>query len=69
MAENIKGQRDGKGGKNDSYKIPGRGVVSREKLVNEIESGRHSDFSVYERNGEKYVRRNPDNSSQNNVND
>lgn len=69
MANNIKGNNDGKGGRNESYTIPGRGKVRRTELVKEIEGGRHPEFSVYKRNRKKYVRGNPDSSDNNNVND
>lgn len=68
MAKNITGNNDGCNGRNESYRIHGRGVVSRTTLVREIESCRHPNHSVYERNGESYVRANPDSSECNNVN-
>lgn len=69
MAKNIKGNKDGENGRNETYTIPGRGTVARKVLVKEIEQAKHSDFSVYERDGEKFVRANPDDSSKNNVNE
>lgn len=69
MAKKIKGNNDGKGGKNDSYTIPGRGTIVRNRLVREVEAGKHPCFSIYERAGEKYVRGNPDHLSNNNIND
>lgn len=57
-----------KGGRNDSYTIPGRGIVEREELVKEVEKGKHPDFSIYERDQEKFVRAKPDSSQTNNVN-
>jgi hypothetical protein len=68
MAKNIKGNRDGEGGRNDSYTIPGRGIVEREELVKEVEKGKHPDFSIYELDQEKFVRAKPDSSQTNNVN-
>ena len=68
MAKNIHGNGDGTQGENDSYTIPGRGVVSRETLVNEINDGRHPNHHVVHINGEDYVRANPDPSNTNNVN-
>lgn len=68
MAKNIRGNNDGENGRNESYTIPGRGIVNRDNLVREVENGKHPDFSIYERDGEKYVRGNPDNSEDNNVN-
>ncbi len=69
MANNINGNQDGENGRNETYTIPGRGTVPREQLVNEIESGKHPNFSTYEREGETYVRANPDSTTDNNVND
>ena len=69
MARTIKGNRDGEGGCNDSYTIPGRGVVTRSTLVREVEKGKHPNFSIYNRDGVKYVRGNPDSKEKNNVND
>ena len=68
MAKNIRGNNDGENGRNDSYTIQGRGVVTRQKLVNEVEAGKHPDHSVYQRDGEKFVRSNPDSTESNNVN-
>lgn len=68
MAKKIKGNQDGEGGRNDSYTIPGRGIVQREELVKEVEEGKHPDFSIYKLDQEKFVRANPDSSQANNVN-
>jgi len=67
MANNIKGNHDGDNGENQSYTIPGRGVVDRETLVQEVESGKHPNFHTIEVEGDKYVRANPDRSKGNNV--
>jgi hypothetical protein len=69
MANIIKGNHDSENGGNDSYTIPGRGEVSRLALVREVEKGKHPNFSIYQRDGEKYVRGNPDSRPSNNVND
>ena len=68
MATKITGNHDGKSGRNESYYIPGRGNVSRKTLVKEVRTGKHPNFSIYELEGEKFVRSNPDNSEKNNVN-
>ncbi len=68
MAKIIRGNQDGPDGENDSYTIPGRGIVPRKQLVREVEQGNHPDFSIYRRNDEKYVRANPDGQKKNNVN-
>jgi hypothetical protein len=68
MAKNIKGNRDGENGHNDSYTIPGRGIVSRPKLVKEIKTGRHPNHTTIKVDGVEYVKAKPDNKTQNNVN-
>ncbi len=68
MANNIKGNNDGEGGRNESYTIQGRGVVLREVLVKEVEAGKHPNFITYERNEEKFVKGKPDSTEGNNVN-
>ena len=68
MAKSIRGNRDGINGSNKTYTITKRGVVSRKKIVKEIELGKHPNHSIYTRNKEKYVRANPDTILNNNVN-
>lgn len=67
MATNIHGNHDGESGSNDSYTIPGRGVVKRNQLVKEVEKGKHPNHHTIEIDGEKYVRSNPDRTKNNNV--
>jgi len=69
MAKNIKGNQDGPNGRNESYTIPGRGVVSRANLVREVDQGKHPDFHTITVDGRDYVRGNPDGSQGNNVDD
>ncbi|WP_152004136.1 DUF3892 domain-containing protein [Desulfoluna spongiiphila] len=69
MANNIKGNRDGDNGRNETYTIPGRGVVSRAQLVKEVEAEKHPNFTTYNLNGELYVKAKPDKSESNNVNE
>lgn len=68
MAKKISGNQDGKGGRNESYRIPGRGDVSRDKLAREVDRGKHPNHSIYERNGEKFIRSNPNTKGSDNVN-
>lgn len=68
MATNIRGNQDGQNGSNESYTIQGRGIVTRDQLVQEVEQGLHPNHSVYERDGQKFVRSNPDQKTRNNVN-
>jgi len=68
MAENINGNGDGPNGRNETYRIPGRGTeIPRKEIVREVEQGKHPNHSVYEREGEKFVRSNPDHLRRNNV--
>lgn len=64
----IKGNNDGKNGRNDTYKIGGRGNVPRKTLVKEVENGQHPGYSTIKVKGEKYVRSNPNNNIKDNVN-
>ena len=69
MAKEITGNQDGPRGENESYRIPGRGSeIPREQVVQEVEQGRHPQHHVYERDGAKYVRANPDGTPRDNVN-
>jgi hypothetical protein len=65
----IIGRQDGKGGRNEHYDIGRtRKNVPRQKVVREVETGKHPDAHIYERGGQKYVRDNPDSSKKDNVN-
>ncbi|GHA34283.1 DUF3892 domain-containing protein [Photobacterium aphoticum] len=68
MAKNIRGNGDGENGENDSYTIHGRGIVSRDDLVEEVKNGKHPNHHVINRDGDEYVRSNPDCSESNNIN-
>ncbi len=67
MAKNIRGNKDGKNGSNNSYTIPGRGIVPRKKLVKEVDGGKHQNHHIVEIDGKEYVRSNPDKTPNNNV--
>lgn len=68
IANTIRGNKDGENGSNDTYRIPGRGSeIPRKQVVREVEQGQHPNHSVYTRDGEKYVRANPDTAIGNNV--
>lgn len=64
----IKGNGDGQGGRNDSYRIGSRPKVSRRVAVREVEQGKHPGYHIFELNDQKYVRDNPDRSKKDNVN-
>lgn len=64
----IIGNNDGPGGRNETYRIGSRKSVTRSQAVREVEQGKHPDAHVVKINGEKYVRDNPDRSTNDNVN-
>lgn len=63
----IKGNQDGINGRNESYQVNGK-KVPRKELVKEVEKKQHSGYHIYKREGQKYVRDNPDASKKDNVN-
>lgn len=65
----IKGNRDGPGGRNESYQVGGRTNVSRAQAVREVNAGLHPGYHTVEVNRREYVRDNPDSSKRDNVND
>lgn len=64
----IKGNQDGKNGRNETYDIGKRKNVPRKTVVKEIEAGKHPDAHVYKRGNQKFARDNPDSSTSDNVN-
>ena len=64
----IIGNRDGQGGRNDTYKIGDRSRVPRRNAVAEVKRGEHSGAHVIKVKGVEYVRDNPDPSKKDNVN-
>ena len=64
----IIGNNDGPGGRNETYKIGSRNKVSRKQAVQEVKQGKHKGAHVVKRNGQEYVRDNPDSSKKDNVN-
>jgi len=68
MAKNIIGNKDGKKGGNDSYRIPGRGDVPRTTVVREVKLNKHPLHTTTKINGKEYVKAKPDNRTINNVN-
>lgn len=64
----IIGNNDGKGGRNETYKIGARNNVSRKDAVREVEQGKHSGAHVVKVKNQKFVRDNPDRSTLDNVN-
>lgn len=68
MANHIHGNADGENGENDSYRIPGRSAnIPRRTLVREVKQGQHPNYHIYERDGEEYLRADPDHKKGNNV--
>lgn len=64
----ITGNNDGPNGRNESYRVGNRFGVPRDVVVREVEQGRHPGYHVVSRDGERYVRDNPDGSTSDNVN-
>ena len=64
----IRGNSDGPGGRNDSYRIGHRDHVPRGQAVAEVKAGQHPGYHVVEVNNRQYVRDNPDGSKKDNVN-
>ena len=53
MTINISGNSDSKNGSNNSYTIPGRGIVTRARLVKETANGQHPNHHVVKNKSEK----------------
>lgn len=72
MEENIvtkiKGNNDGKNGRNETYTIGKRKAVKRKTVVKEVKQGKHPGTHVVRVKGQDYVRDNPDSSKKDNVN-
>ena len=64
----IRGNNDGEGGRNETYRIGPRKNVTRKVAVREVKQGKHPDHHVMTRDGQEYVRDNPDRSTKDNVN-
>jgi hypothetical protein len=64
----IRGNNDGPGGRNESYKIGSRPNVSRTQAVSEVNAGQHPGYHTVTVNRREYVRDNPDSSTKDNVN-
>jgi len=64
----ITGNNDGIGNRNEHYRVGNRSDVPRRDVVKEVERGKHPDYHIYERGGQKYIRDNPDSSKKDNVN-
>ena len=64
----IKGNQDGPGGRNESYRVGNRRAVPRTQAVREVDAGLHPGYHTINVNGKRYVRDNPDSSTADNVN-
>lgn len=64
----IRGNRDGPGGRNETYRIGSRAEVPRAQAVREVDAGKHPGAHTVKINGRKYVRDDPDGSTKDNVN-
>ena len=68
MAKIITGNHDGEHGGNETYTIPGRGIVPRKPLVKEVKEGKHPRFTTTTINGNEYVKGKPNSDENDNVN-
>lgn len=69
MAKNIKGNRDGENGRNETYTIPGRGSnIARKIIVSEIKKGLHPNHITTKIHGKEYAKAKPNNLEKDNVN-
>ena len=64
----IRGNNDGPGGRNNSYKVGNRPKVGRRTAVKEVKQGQHPGYHTVKVNNREYVRDNPDPSTDDNVN-
>lgn len=67
MAKNIRTTRETSTGRNTHFKVPGQGEITRGKLVQQIERGKHDDYHIRSINGVKTPVSNPDRSKGNNL--
>ena len=63
----IRGNQDGPGGRNNTYKI-GKRTVTRAQAAKEVDAGKHDGYHTRKINGKKYVVDNPDGRKRDNVN-
>jgi len=69
MAKIILGNRDGKDGRNKTYTIPGRGVVTKKTAIKEVKKGKHPNHIVSRSvKGLEFIKSKPNSSSKDNVN-
>ncbi|MFB6181949.1 MAG: DUF3892 domain-containing protein [Candidatus Magasanikbacteria bacterium] len=65
----IKGNKDGKNGRNRTYNVWGEGdKVPRSEVVRQVKAGKHPTKHVRKRNGREFIADNPDHSKSDNVN-
>lgn len=69
MAKIIIGNRDGKNGRNETYRITGRASnIPRAKIVKEIKQGNHPNHTTIKINNVEYVKAKPNKKINDNVN-
>ena len=64
----IRGNNDGKNGRNETYNVGNRKNIPRPQMVKEVDQGKHPGAHTVKINGQRYVRDNPDGSTKDNVN-
>ncbi|MGB1236222.1 MAG: DUF3892 domain-containing protein [Planktomarina sp.] len=68
MAKKITVVKENKNGLNTHFNVPGEGTVTRGKLADDIEDGKHPDYHVRKmKDGKRIIASNPDKSGSNNL--
>ncbi len=67
MALRITGRREDENGANTHYRLSDGRIVTRAEAVAMCERGELPGYHIYERNGIKYLRDNPDTREEDNI--
>ena len=67
MAKKITGKAENDTGGNEKYEINSGQVVTRQQAVKMEKQGELPNYHIYKRGGTKYLRANPDNKKNNNI--
>ncbi|MBU4186245.1 MAG: DUF3892 domain-containing protein [Proteobacteria bacterium] len=67
MTLRITGRREDENGANTHYRLSDGRIVTRAEAVKMCENGELPNYHIYERDGIKYLRDNPDTSEMDNI--
>lgn len=67
MALRITGRKEDENGANTDYRLSDGRMVTREVAVGMCENGELPGYHIYERDGKKYLRDNPDTKEEDNI--